>query len=82
MSSYIEIGRETPSASGKTSVWRVAARMDGAVLGEIKWFGRWRRYSFYPTGDAIFEQGCLRQIADFCERKTRRHQTKREPACR
>ena len=59
----------------KTKVWLVEALRDGAVLGQVKWFGRWRKYAFYPI-DAIFEQVCLREIADFIEAVTREHRAK------
>jgi len=58
--------------TGKTLVWNVEALADGAKLGEVKWFGRWRKYAFFPI-DSIFEQVCLREVADFIEAKTKEH---------
>lgn len=58
--------------TGKTMVWAVLAKEDLAKLGEVKWFGRWRCYAFFPM-DAIFEQKCLREIADFIEGQTKEH---------
>jgi hypothetical protein len=43
------------------------------ILGEIRWFGRWRCYSFFPDTDTLYEQTCLRDIADFCETVTKEH---------
>jgi hypothetical protein len=58
--------------TGKTVVWAVLAKEDLAKLGEIRWFGSWRCYAFFPM-DAIFEQKCLREIADFIEGQTKAH---------
>jgi len=37
----------------------------GSVLGNVKWFGRWRQYCFYPAPETIFSTGCLDDIKDF-----------------
>ena len=57
----------------KTSVWNVVTKQ-GDLLGQVKWFGRWRQYSFFPEFQTIYERQCLRIIADFCEEQTRLHQ--------
>lgn len=62
--------------TGKTLVWDVVAQRDGAKLGEVKWFGRWRKYCFFPI-DSIFEEVCLREIAAFIEGETKRHRAKK-----
>lgn len=55
----------------KTKVWHVCSREDGLAIGTVQWFGRWRKYSFFPTSGMVFEQTCLREIADFIEKKTK-----------
>ena len=54
----------------RTNIWEVVTADLGTgskhSLGEIRWFGRWRKYCFYPRTDTLFEQTCLRDIADFC----------------
>lgn len=57
----------------KTEVWLVWSTSGGNTLGEIKWFGRWRAYCFFPAPSTTFNDGCLREIADFSERLTREH---------
>lgn len=57
----------------KTSTWDVVSKSSGDVLGRIAWFGRWRRYSFWPAEGTIFDEVCLRKIADFCEGRTKEH---------
>ncbi len=65
---FEEFGRST---TGKTVVWEVVEKASQGVLGEVKWFGRWRCYGFFPKLETVFEQQCLRDIADFCEQQTR-----------
>lgn len=59
--------------SRKPKVWRVRNVQSGVDLGRIKWLGRWRQYSFDPEPNLTFEKTCLRTIADFCERATKRY---------
>jgi hypothetical protein len=33
-------------------------------IGEIKWFGRWRQYCFYPSSNTIWNTECLKEIYD------------------
>lgn len=69
---WITFEDEGRSKSGKTRVWTVRGK--GDELGEIKWYGRWRGYAFWVYGDygySLFEQTCLRQIADFVEEQTK-----------
>ena len=56
----------------KTKTWWVRAK-GGSTIGLVAWFGRWRKYSFFPEGGTVWEQVCLREIADFCEARTREH---------
>jgi hypothetical protein len=64
--SYVTL-RGAPSKTGKTSIWDVENSKDGRSVGAIKWFGKWRKYAFYPAPDCVFEQVCLREIAGFLE---------------
>ena len=76
MNKYITFKRPTKSESGKTKIWKVAAQ-DGWILGVVKWDGRWRKYAFLIYDESILEGGCLREIADFCERQTKAQIKKR-----
>ena len=57
----------------KTKVWFVINKYDGIQLGWIAWFAKWRKYAFYPKPETVYEQVCLREIADFCEIETRHY---------
>lgn len=70
------------SKSGLTSTWNVINRYNNTQLGTVGWYGPWRQYSFFPNPvlDLVFEKQCLRDIADFCESKTKEHdKRRREP---
>lgn len=56
---------------GKTKQWRVSTADRAATLGVIKFFPRWRKYSFWPNANTLYEADCLRDIADFCEGQTK-----------
>lgn len=57
----------------KTKIWDVVTIDGSSKLGEIRWFSRWRRYAFFPDRKTVFEQDCLRRIADFIQLKTEEH---------
>lgn len=73
-SKYLVIDRDTKTEGrrvGTTCVWVVLSTGSGALLGQIRWFSRWRQYVFSPHVDAVFNPDCLREIADFVAEKTR-----------
>lgn len=59
----------------KTQVFNVLTK-EGGYLGQVKWFGQWRRYCFYPDVGSIYEQDCLRDIANFVQQQTAQHKAK------
>lgn len=63
---FIRIQFNSKSESGKTNLWTVMS-IQGVYLGNIKWFGAWRCYGFYPIAGTVFEKQCLKDIANFCE---------------
>lgn len=57
---------------GLTQRWTIET-LDGSTLGHVSWFGRWRQYCFFPDEATVFERQCLRDIATFCETKSREY---------
>lgn len=49
----------------KTSVWSCRNSRSDDELGEVRWYGSWRRYCYFPTVQAVYSQGCLNDIAEF-----------------
>lgn len=58
-----------PRPGNKTSDWAVRER-SGGDIGTIKWFPRWRKYGFFPCHGTVYEETCLREIAEFCQART------------
>ena len=72
---YLTFRDETPEGR-KTSVVGVYSTLHGDLLGQIKWFGRWRQYAFFPGAGTAWNPDCLRDIngrigALMAERRTR-----------
>jgi hypothetical protein len=68
--SYIEFRPMPPRP--KTKVWLVCPK-EGGSIGQVSWYGPWRKYCFLPAINTVFEQICLREIADFCQSQTEDH---------
>lgn len=49
----------------KTSVWKCFNNKHGEELGIVKWYPAWRQYCYFPTVQAVYSAGCLRDINDF-----------------
>ena len=47
----------------------ITSPVKATILGAIKWYAPWRKYSFFPQPHTVFEKDCLREIADFCEKE-------------
>jgi len=48
----------------KTSVFTICSKHQD-YLGEVRWFGRWRQYCFFPEDDCVFSKGCMNDINNF-----------------
>lgn len=72
---YITFYRYKPAKKRITKIWRVdtSSTPEGITIGWIKWFGRWRKYSFFPNNNTVYEETCMREIAHFCESATKLH---------
>ena len=75
---FIQFVDEGIPSGMKTHIFRVESADPVEVtmiLGTVKWYGQWRKYCFMPNGQTVYEQTCLREIADFCENMTTMHWT-------
>ncbi len=55
----------TPVRNPRTRRWDILRADNGALLGWVSWYSRWRQYVFAPVTDAIFSDGCLQEIVTF-----------------
>lgn len=69
---FIEVGK---SPTGRTL--KIEVRSKNMVpMGEVKWYGQWRKYCFYPLTLRVLDEHCLDDIAKFIVEKTREHRNK------
>lgn len=80
MATWVTFDPRGTSASGKTLCWAVCAIDEGYVVGKVAWYGKWRKYAFFPRENTVFEHVCLADIAEFCEKATRDHREGRRRA--
>ena len=49
----------------KTNVYAVRNKKSGVLLGEIKWYGSFRQYCFFPANDTVFDRRCMNDINNY-----------------
>jgi hypothetical protein len=57
----------------KTDTWEVWSLDEASHIGQVRWYSPWRKYSFFPASETVWEQDCLRNIAEFIEAETSKH---------
>lgn len=74
--SYLIFENFGTTPSGKTDRDYVKSQ-NHEILGGVSWYGPWRKYVFTAAGSQfIFDANCLREIADYCEKKTKEYKAK------
>lgn len=51
----------------KTNVYVVIANDRDILLGEIRWYASWRKYTFMPEPNTVYETKCLSDIIEFID---------------
>lgn len=64
---YLDFEERPPAKGRKTKVVVVRAARSSEILGEIRWFGRWRQYTFQPERGTVFNRGCMLTIIDYID---------------
>lgn len=52
---------------GKTDVWNIETKDGKSLLGQIKWYERWEKYTLFPSNFIICENKCLWEILEFLD---------------
>jgi len=47
---------------GKTKVIDIVNIHHHEVIGEIKWFSRWRQYCFFPIAETVWNIQCINDV--------------------
>jgi len=48
----------------KTKYITVTNKRSQDIIGEIKWYGSWRQYCFFPEFDTVWNNGCLTDVLE------------------
>lgn len=67
MSKWLSFNIQPRQDGKKTDIYQVSNRLTGVIVGEIKWYGGFRKYVFAPTNDFIFDASCMTDIGQFLE---------------
>jgi len=68
---WVAFRHMAPSKEIKTEMWSVTTPGQAfVVLGWVRWYSPWRKYIVTFAADTILEEDCLRDIANFIEKKT------------
>ena len=58
----------------KTKVWSCRNNNSGTELGQVKWYGPWRQYCYFPTFNppqfTVYNVSCFEDIIDFIRKVT------------
>jgi hypothetical protein len=56
-------------AGQKTRRYSVYSNLSQALqsLGQVKFYGAWRKFCFFPSQSTLFDTTCLNEIAEFCK---------------
>lgn len=69
---------ELSNPHGKTKIFEVSSVQNKQVLGIVKWWSHWRKYTFWPGPGIIFDPNCLRCIADIMEIETKKQKQEKK----
>jgi hypothetical protein len=51
---------------------RFAVRSATAEIGQIRFYGAWRKYCFFPAPHTVFDSACLNEIVAFTDLQNQR----------
>lgn len=69
---YLRFDEITVESPRKTPIWGVYSHR-GFLLGQVRWFGRWRQFTFWPEPSTTFNTDCLRTIIAFTNELNAEH---------
>ena len=69
---YCVMKETDPNSGPAERSWDIHSKKN-FLLGSVAWLASWRRYVFVPANNVMFEEQCLRDIAQFIESATKEH---------
>ena len=73
---YVRFAETEAPKNFKTKIWDVTTIDRAGLLGQVRWFAQWRKYTFFPAANTLFDFDCLTEIAEFVAKETVEHGTK------
>lgn len=53
----------------KTPIYHIRSINDlGVGLGDVKWFGAWRKFCFFPCDKTVWDTKCLNEVVEFVDK--------------
>jgi hypothetical protein len=62
---YIRFVKQPEGKSRNTDIYSCRTNATDTEIGIVEWYKAWRRYCYFPTTQAVYSAGCLKDIADF-----------------
>ena len=72
---YISVSRAPQDPKRKTATFEIRNKRSWDKLGDVKWYGPWRQFCFFPLAGTVWSHGCLYNIKDVIKKamEDRRH---------
>lgn len=65
MKKWLEFIKDEKPKNRKTDIYQINNISTKVNVGNIRWYGGFRKYIFAPNADFIYDAGCLTDISDF-----------------
>ncbi|HYE53692.1 MAG TPA: hypothetical protein VD996_02575 [Chitinophagaceae bacterium] len=63
--------------TAKTNYYNCYNKKNNILLGQVRWYPPFGRYSFFTEDNIVFEETCLTDISDFLREINNEHKAKR-----
>lgn len=70
MKSFVDFTEMPTKLGAKTRRWQITNKSSSFEIGQIRWANAWRRYTFHPADNCIFDVNCLSEIIHFINNVT------------
>lgn len=68
---FIELPQDKNKKKTKTFV--IKNKEYGGRIGIVKWYSGWRKYTFFPDNNTLYESDCLSDISNFLTQLMKEH---------
>ena len=65
---FIQVQKLRPMQGRKTATRLIVNKRSGDLIGELRWYGPWRQWCFFPCPDTVWSAGCVRDVLDAISR--------------